>query len=162
MKNAFHTFRRTKYSVCISGAAPTRREKLRENFIKLENQTAFLIRRDSFEIIADSGRIDPDEVSTLQGFIDRWGSRNRNWMKDEVLFGEFEKEYHDLTSKISFDEMAKRLDPQLMDRISRFQGRIQHLTNRLAQFEASATEMIRVAKEAGYVDDLLENTIVNF
>lgn len=93
-----------------------------------------------------------------------WGYRYRNLIKDEVHFREYEKEFKDRYIKKAVFEVGERLDQHLTVRISKLSTdyHISLLYIWLAEFETRTTEMMRVAEESGYTDDLLHEKYGQF
>ncbi|XP_034475498.1 uncharacterized protein LOC117782584 [Drosophila innubila] len=106
--------------------------------------------------ILDNNLIEPPDMEKMQHFVDHWENRNESLAQNAKQVFTFERDFVEILSKYREDSpVAKVFIPKLME-VNEF------AEDRLAEFQSRATGMIRVAKEAGYTDDFLDELYDKF
>lgn len=147
----------------LVNTAPTGSSKLRNDLREIAEQTDLLLRQDYAQFIINIAHLVVDtkvaeqaELEDCQHLIDRWGSRNASWLQDTAQYREFVDQFVSLYHKDRVDYYTHGVHADLRIKL------IKLTADRLAEFETRATEMICVAKEAGYTDDSLDAKYQHF
>ncbi|XP_034471682.1 uncharacterized protein LOC117779557 [Drosophila innubila] len=142
-------------AVPVSNLKDELKDAAEQTFIRI-NQEAI---RQIFSVaktILDNNMIEPPDMEKMQHFVDHWQTRNESFAQNAKQVFTFEMDFVEILSKYLDDSPVANVWFANVSEMKKFAG------DRFAEFQSRATEMIRVAKEAGYTDDSLDEVYDKF
>ncbi|XP_034471678.1 uncharacterized protein LOC117779554 [Drosophila innubila] len=142
-------------AVPVSNLKDELKDAAKQTFIRIDQ---WAIRRifSMAKTILDNNMMEPPDMEKTQHFVDHWESRNNSLAQNDMQIVSFEMDFMEIMSKYPEDSPVANVGLANVSEMKKFAG------DRLAEFQSSATEMIRVAKKAGYTDDSLDEVYDKF
>ncbi|XP_034473992.1 uncharacterized protein LOC117781354 [Drosophila innubila] len=137
---------------------------LKDDLRQAAENTAFVIKVHEADLtfgtaksIVDSRVADHVEIEKFQNLIKQWIPANESFVMNATQLDAFKTNFYNFLPKVSKEELVSRLDQYTKGANSEMQSLVKELVaTQYDQFNIRATGLIRVAKEAGYIDNNID------